>query len=186
MEEYLTHGLRATPTAIHRPVQEAGGSSSVTLTTSKHQEAWAYSQINFEPQEAGLDRLLLPDWDSSLGLAHIASCPGSFIAMQILPQFRPSVFYIFGATSPLSSARPREQEVERTGTGIGGGGGRAEDRTKSKVIPNTGHLPVFEKPGPTANLVVDCISAWFDRWLHDEHLLSAHKSKKSDDNTLRV
>lgn len=185
-EKYLTYGLRATPTALYPPVQEARAPYSVTLTTSKHQEAWAYSQINFEPQEAGLDRLLLPDWDSDLGLPHIAFRPESFITMQNLPHLRPSVFYIFGATSPLSSPRLQEQKVERTGTGTGGSGGRAEGRVRKDVIQNTGHLPVFEKPGATANLVADCISAWFDRWLHDELLLSALKSKNSDENMLRV
>lgn len=186
MEKYLTYGLRATPTALHRPGQEARGQTSVTLTTSKHQESWAYAQINFEPQEAGLDRLLLPDWDSNLGLPHIAFRPESFVTMHNLPHLRPSVFYVFGATSPLSSPQLQEQKVERTGTGTGGSGGRAEGRVRKEVIQNTGHLPVFEQPQATANLVAEWVSAWFDRWLQDEHLLSSHKSKKSDDDMLRV
>lgn len=40
--------------------------TAVTLTTSKHQEAWNYTQCSFKPKEAELDRLLLPDWDKEL------------------------------------------------------------------------------------------------------------------------
>ena len=182
-ENFLKYGLRRVPTAVYNFNQT---SNSVTLTTSKHQEAWAYSQINFEPQEAGLDRLLLPDWHADVGLPYNAFRPESFIAMQNLPHLRPSVLYVFGTSSPLSSTRLQDQRVIHTGTGIGGSGGSAEGMVEKEVLQDTGHLAVFEQPEATANATANWIKKWFDRWLEDEKFLSEYKSKKSDASMVRV
>ena len=186
IKKFLEYGLRQVPTAIYNTKKEAAPSNSVTLTTSKHQEAWAYSQINFEPQEAGLDRLILPDWHSDIGLPYIAFRPESFMAMQNLPYLRPSVFYIFGASSPLSSPRLQDQKVKRTGTGIGGSGGLAEKMVEKQVLEKTGHLVIFEQPGATANATADWIEKWLNRWLNDQQCLFGYKSKKSDADMLKV
>ena len=111
LERFLQYGLRAVPTALYDTCRtEHIPPDSVTLTTSKHQEAWAYAQINFEPKHSGLDRLLLPDWDPIVELPQLAARPECLITMRNLPYIRPSVLYVFGAKSPLSPPEiPREE-----------------------------------------------------------------------------
>ena len=65
VERYLSFGLRRVPTPIYDPGNDSKiPLDAVTLTTTKHQESWAYSVPNFEPEAAGLDRLLLADWSA--------------------------------------------------------------------------------------------------------------------------
>ncbi|KAF7865938.1 hypothetical protein EAF04_006102 [Stromatinia cepivora] len=139
LELYLKYGLRAIPTALYNPTQEILA-SAVTLTTSKHQEAWSYTQVNFEPREAGLDRLLLPDWDNDLDVPMLFTRTECSITMRNLPHLRPSVLYIFGNKSPLSSASSQDEKMALTGSGVGGSGGVAKDMVKKVTFSDAGHL----------------------------------------------
>ena len=187
LDKLLRHGLRALPTALYDPSRNKHLSpSSVTLTTSKHQEAWAYAQVNLEPKESGLDRLLLPDWDPIIGLPHLSYRPECFITMQSLPYIRPSVLYVFGAKSPLSLPQFQEKKVRTTGIGVGGNGGVAEANVEKEVLQESGHLVVFEKPDECANVTAAWIDRWFDRWLAEEKILNNYKSKQSDESMLRM
>ena len=100
MEKFLKHGLRQVPTALYSLNQEGMAPNSVTLTTSKHQEAWAYSQINFEPQEDGLDRLILPDWHQPLGYRTFHS------ARKALSQCRTCLFFAQASSTSLVATVP--------------------------------------------------------------------------------
>ncbi len=187
LESFFRYGLRAVPTAIHDPsLNKHISPESVTLTTSKHQEAWAYAQVNFEPKEAGIDRLLLPDWDPVIELPRLASRPECFITMRNLPYIHPSVLYVFGATSPLSLPASQEQKVRMTGIGVGGNGGVAEAKVEKEVLQGSGHLVVFEKPDEAASVTARWIQRWLEQWLADEKILRDHKSKKSDESMLRM
>ena len=187
LDKFLQYGLRAVPTALYDPSRhEHLSPSSVTLTTSKHQEAWAYIQVNLEPKDSGLDRLLLPDWDPVIELPNLSSRPECFITMRNLPFVRPSVLYVFGAKSPLSLPKFQEKKLKTTGIGTGGNGGVAEANVEKSVLQESGHLVIFEKPGECANVTADWIQRWFDRWLVEERILREHKSRKSDDGMLRM
>lgn len=187
LESFLQYGLRAVPTAIYdTSLNKHISPESVTLTTSKHQEAWAYAQVNFEPKQAGLDRLLLPDWDPVIELPHLASRPECLITMRNLPYIRPSVLYVFGAKSPLSLPVFQEKKVRMTGIGVGGNGGVAEAKVEKEVLQGSGHLVVFEKPDEAASVTAGWIQRWLEQWLAEEKILCDHKSKKSDDSMLRM
>ncbi|KAJ8068194.1 hypothetical protein OCU04_003764 [Sclerotinia nivalis] len=185
LELYLKHGLRAIPTALYNPTQEIPA-STVTLTPSKHQEAWSYTQVNFEPREAGLDRLLLPDWDNNLDVPMLFTRTECSITMRNLPHLRPSVLYIFGNKSPLSSASSQDEKMTLTGSGIGGSGGAAKDVVKKVTFSDAGHLFVFENVNESARVAADWIERWLGGWLADKKFYKMYKSKKSDEEMLRV
>ena len=187
LDQFLQYGLRAVPTALYDPSRhEHLSPSSVTLTTSNPQEAWAYAQVNLEPKDSGLDRLLLPDWDPVIELPHLSSRPECFITMRNLPYVRPSVLYIFGAKSPLSLPQLQEKKLKTTGIGTGGNGGVAEANVEKSVLQGSGHLVIFEKPDECANVAADWIRRWFDRWSAEEKTLRDYRSKKSDEGMLRM
>ena len=105
VDRYLRFGLRTVPTPLYDPT--TGGTipvDAVTLTTSKHQEAWRYSVPNLEPASAGLDKLLLAD--SALETREsLFLRPECVFAMRALPSVRPSVLWVFGGKSYLSLPR---------------------------------------------------------------------------------
>ena len=187
LERFLQYGLREVPTALYDTSRsEHISPDSVTLTTSKHQEAWAYAQINFEPKQSGLDRLLLPDWDPMIELPQLAARPECLITMRNLPYIRPSVLYVFGAKSPLSPPKSQEKKVRTTGIGVGGNGGVAEAKVEKAVLQGSGHLVVFEKPVESASITAGWIKKWLEQWITEEKIVREYKSKKSDDGMLRM
>jgi pimeloyl-ACP methyl ester carboxylesterase len=185
IELFLKYGLRATPTALYDDTKKIPA-SAVTLTTSKHQEAWNYTQCNFEPKEAGLDRLLLPDWDKDLDVPMLYTRTECSITIRNLPHLRPSVLYVFGTKSPLSPASSQDEKMALTGSGVGGSGGEAEGKVQKVVFPNSGHLLVFENVQESARVSADWIERWFHQWLGDEKFYKTYESKKSDKDMLRV
>ncbi|PQE08765.1 toxin biosynthesis protein [Rutstroemia sp. NJR-2017a BVV2] len=184
-ELFLKYGLRATPTALYDDTQKIPA-GAITLTTSKHQEAWNYIQCNFEPKEAGLDRLLLPDWDKDLQVPMMYTRVECSITMRNLPYLRPSALYIFGAKSPYSSPTSQDEKIALTGSGVGGSGGEAEGKVQRVVFPDSGHLLVFENVQESARASADWIERWFQQWLADERFYKGYESKKSDKDMLRV
>ncbi|PQE27372.1 toxin biosynthesis protein [Rutstroemia sp. NJR-2017a WRK4] len=185
VELFLKYGLRATPTALYDDTQKTPA-GAVTLTTSKHQESWTYIQYNFEPKEAGLDRLLLPDWDKDLEMPMLYTRVECSITMRNLPYIRPSVLYVFGAKSPFSSTAAQDEKLAVTGSGVGGSGGEAEGKVQKVVFPESGHLLVFENVQESARASAEWIDRWFQQWLVDERFYKGYESKKSDKDMLRV
>lgn len=184
LDKYLMYGLRETPTAIY-PLAPQG---SVTLTTTKHQEVWSYLRSRFEPitDNGQRERLLSPDLNpdnESQYLFHRAE-PG--IVQDYLPFIRPSVLYLFGVNSPISTAPAQETMMKYTGVGIGGGGGAKAGQVAKIVVPKSGHLLPMEK-------VVECAAALsaelgkrLDQFKVDEAFLDGHQSGKSERDGLVV
>lgn len=186
LQKYLQHGFRALPTVLYDPAQRKDlDPEAVTLTTTKHQEAWAYLQANLEPEEAGTDRLLLPDW-AETQWSLLATRPECFWAMQNLPYVRPSVYYIFGNTSYLSPSHLQQRKVEKTGIGTGGNGGLTKGKVGKISIANYGHLIVFENPGEVANAASEWVNKWYDGWQAEEKFWHDYKSKSTEDDMLRM
>ena len=187
MDKYLQFGLRDVPTALYDSARNKDiAPSAVTLTTTKHQEAWMYAQMNLEPREAGLDRLLLPDWDPVVESPHLSSRPECHITMRNLPFVRPSVLYVFGEKSHLAPVEEQDKKVSRTGVGTGGSGGADEGKVEKSVVPKASHLVMFEQPIETASVAADWIRRWYERWLAEEERMRQYGTKTSKDDMLRM
>ena len=159
LDRLIEYGLRETPTALYNSKQiQILASGSVTLKTTKHQEAWGYIQLNMDRQgDPGFNRLLLPDWDPTVALPRISNHPEPLIAMKALPYLWSSVLYVFGSKSSLYTREEQEKKIKRTGIGAGGRGGAMEDMVKGHVLQGSGHLLIFEQPAETARVATDWV-----------------------------
>jgi hypothetical protein len=186
LDRYLQFGLRPVPTALYNPEKDPNiPKTGVTLTTSKHQEAWAYTIPKLEPESAGLNDLLLHDWDPVLERPAPFTRPECFAAFRSLPFVRPSVFWVYGARSPFSPPLAQESKLRATGTGIGGSGGAAKGMVDKTVSPKGTHLVVFEEVDWCAEVAATWIETWFGRYLKEEEFWRTYQSKKSDQEMLR-
>ncbi|KAL3480180.1 Alpha/beta hydrolase family-domain-containing protein [Aspergillus californicus] len=186
-DRYLRFGLRPTPTRLYNPANNPKiPKTAVTLTTTKHQESWNFTTPNLEPEQAGLDRLLLPDWDAEQERPYLFSRPECWSAMRNLPFLRPGVLWIFGSRSYLSLPEAQESKMRATGTGTGGSGGVAKGMVEKAVLPEGSHLLVLEQVGWSASVSADWIGRWYKGWLEDEEFWHGYKSKDSDPEMLRL
>ncbi|GAQ11645.1 hypothetical protein ALT_8966 [Aspergillus lentulus] len=186
VDRYLRFGLRPVPTRLYNSENDTNiPLTAVTLTTSKHQEAWAYTIPNLEPKSAVLNDLLLPDWDPVIERPAPFSRPEAFAAFRNLPFVRPSVFWVYGGRSWLSPPAAQDSKLRATGTGTGGSGGVAKGMVDKAVLPKATHLVVFEEVGWCAEVGASWIEKWFTRYLKEEEFWRTYQSKKSDPEMLR-
>lgn len=182
---YLEHGLRSVPTALFDPSEDKTvPADAVTLTTSKHQEAWAYAQPNWDSPE--LDQRLLHDWDPEIERPREWARTESLAAFRELPQMRPSALFVFGGKRPLLPPEAQDEMVAVTGTGVGGSGGSKEGEVEKAVMQDTGHLLVFEKVAAAADSAAEWIGRWHAGWKEEEIFWRDYKVGKSDGEMLRV
>jgi pimeloyl-ACP methyl ester carboxylesterase len=174
LDKYLEYGLRQTPTLLY-PDAPAG---SVTLSTTKQQEAWTYLRSMFTPRpaEGQLDeRERLTTSDMSAELAqyqfHRAEC---FIALQSLSSLQPSVTWIFGSKSWASGRSEKEDIFARTGSSARGSGG-----VQSIVIDGANHMLPLEKVNETAELVSAQIKTGLDKYQKEVDFWKTYDSGKS-------
>jgi hypothetical protein len=186
-ERFLRYGLRAVPTPLYNKQTHPDlPDNAVTLTTTKHHESWGYTTPNTEPESAGLDRLLLPDWDVEKERPYAFSRPECWSSMRNLPFVRPSVFWVFGEYSYISSREAEEVKMRVTGTGPGGSGGAAKGMVEKALLEKGGHNLVFEQVDWSARVGADWIGRWFRGWLADEEFWDTYQSKRSDAEMLRL
>ncbi|KAJ5594735.1 toxin biosynthesis protein [Penicillium hispanicum] len=187
VDRYLEFGLRPVPTRLYNQHQDPQlPTSAVTLTTTKHQEMWTFAIPNLEPESAGLDRLLLADWDVQNERPYGFARPECAAAMRDLPFLRPSVLWVFGGESYFSFAASQDSKMHATGTGAGGNGGVAKGMVEKAVIEGASHTLVFEEIDRSAEVAADWVGRWFQSWLSDEKILADYQSKRSDRDMLRV
>ncbi|KAJ5212047.1 toxin biosynthesis protein [Penicillium cinerascens] len=186
VEKYLQFGLRPVPTRLYNQQSDPNlSSSAVTLTTTRHQESWSYTLPNLEPESAGLDRLLLPDWDPEQERPLSFSRPECLASMRNLPFVRPSVLWVFASRSYVSAPEAQDAKMRVTGTGVGGSGGAAKGMVE-KVVLDSSHVVVFEQIDKCAEVATDWIRRWFQGWLADEKVLAEYKSKRSDADMIKA
>lgn len=119
---WIEYGLRDLPIPLYLD-DEISQHGKVTLTTTKHQEFFAFLRPNFEgygPDEAP-DRRTRADLNPNLPNTYPfyrADSPQTFFR---LPELRPSVLYVFGGKSSISYPKGRLAKMDTTGTGVGGG-----------------------------------------------------------------
>ncbi|GAM33956.1 toxin biosynthesis protein [Talaromyces pinophilus] len=187
VDRYLRFGLRSVPTRLYNPnTDHSVPVTAVTLTTSKHQEAWSYTIPNLEPESAGLDRLLLSDWDFDWERNAIFSRPECYITSQNLPHLRPGVLWVFSGKSYLSPPEAQDVKLNATGTGVGGSGGVKEGMVAKVVLEKGSHALVLEDVDWSATVASDWIQKWFSKWMEEEEFWKNYRSKRSDAEMLRL
>ena len=181
LENYLRYGLRDTPTKLYPAPQKKDNSiPSVTLTTTKHQEAWSYLRSNFvDTPDDDTAHLVAAKVDKE-GAKRLFHCPDMLITFHNLPYVRPNLLWVFGTTSHLNaSAEEQDEKVARSGIGLGGSGGTELGRVEKKTIEG-GHMLPFEK-------VEDCacvLATWLETQIEDfrriEDFWQRFRSGRSD------
>ena len=167
LRRWMEFGLRDVPTPLHPDAH----APAVTLATTPAQEVFTYLRPNYEAYGVNgnpVNRATHADLDVSrerLYPFYRAEAPSIY---KRLPELRPSVLYIFGETSAVSSSETDEKKVARTGTGVGGSGGAAEGRVKGVTLPNVGHLVPMEDVGGTADAMAEWIVGEVVRFREEE------------------
>lgn len=187
LQKWVEHGLRDLPTRLHPkqpsppppPALSADPSSGlaqplrddvpVTLTTTKHQEVLTFLRANFPTPEypnpgqrsnpithpdANLDSPPVTPFYSAVPIA----------TFKRLPHLRPSVLYVFGSESFLSTPVMKADKMAHTGTGAGGSGGVKAGRVAEVTFKGIGHLIPMEVVGQTADACADWLSPEMLRW----------------------
>lgn len=178
LDRWIEYGLREVPTALIPSKGEPNGANdtSVTLTTTKHQELHLYMRPTYRG-----DAQLPPEDDKANYADFDPSVPKDYpnypfyrpepaYVFDHLPQIRPSVLYVFARNSDFGRAKGLEpsdgwrQKVERTGVGVGGGGGLKLGQVKQAVIPDSTHMVPFEKVEESADEVVHFLDREVVEW----------------------
>ena len=184
LDRYLEYGLRNTPTAIY-PSEPAG---SVTLTTTKHQEAWTYLRPRFEPlsNDDRVERLLAPDLDPDKEGRYLYHRAEPGLVLEFLPYVRPPVLYIYGDNSPISTPTAQDIMINNTGIELGGSGGAKAARVAKIVLQSSGHLIPMDKVTQCAQAVGTEVGKQQLRFKADEAILESFHSRKSERDGLVV
>jgi pimeloyl-ACP methyl ester carboxylesterase len=175
-EKYLEYALRETPTAIF-PDAPPG---SVTLTTTKHQEAWSYVRSTFAPRPSDdtemteQERLLTSDYDSNAA-KYVFTRPEAALAFKALSTLQPAVFWVFGERSYINPPKERDIKISRTGVGARGSGG-----VSSAIIKGAGHLIPLEKVSDTASVLAPHIEQQVERYKQQQEFWKTYDTGKSD------
>ncbi|KAJ6108772.1 hypothetical protein N7512_008609 [Penicillium capsulatum] len=154
------------PTNLYPNSNEAGP-PAVTLTTTKAQELFTFLRSSYIDERSGLPRGVQEDEMYADDMDDFPFYrPEPRQMLQRLPDLKPSVLYLFGSKSELSTPVSRQQKLEITGTGVGGSGGVAKGRVKEAVLP-CGHLVPMELVEECARASADFVdfelSAWESR-----------------------
>ncbi|KAM0468837.1 hypothetical protein ACHAP7_010521 [Fusarium lateritium] len=176
LDRWIEHGLRQVPTELH-PAQDTEKDERVTLTTSKHQELFTFLRPTYRmvPGEEYLDKDPVADEEYP---GYPFYRPEPLQVFQRLPELRPSVLYIFGETSELSSLEQREAKMAKTGTGVGGSGGAATGRVK-QIVLDCGHLVAMERVTECADAVIGFLGGELDRWQQEKEEFEKYWKKQS-------
>lgn len=165
-------------------------SGAVTLTTTKHQEAWSYVRSNFAPQPANpvdpRERLLSPDLDPAESRTYIFHRAEAVLALQGLPHVRPSLLWVFGARSHINTPALQDEKMALSGAGIGGSGGAKAGMVKKAVIDEAAHMVPFEKVQGCAVLLARWLKTQVDRFIAEEAFFREYDNKKSERDRLVV
>lgn len=164
LDLWIEHGIRPTPTALY-PGERNG---AVTLSTTKHQEVRSFLRPMFSRRKGVYDeaqREAYPDIDPSLDPSLIPfykpEVPATFHRLKYL---RPSVLYIFGEQSDMSTPALIAKKLARTGIATGGSGGAAQGRVQELTIKGRGHLVPMEVVDECATAIGSWIGKELQRW----------------------
>jgi pimeloyl-ACP methyl ester carboxylesterase len=164
LDLWIEHGIRPTPTALY-PDERDG---AVTLSTTKHQEVRSFLRPMFSRKAGELDeaqREAYPDLDPSLNPEDMPfyrpEIPATFHRLKYL---RPSVLYIFGEQSDMSTPALIAKKMARTGIATDGSGGAAKGRVQELTIGGRGHLVPMEGVDQCAAAIGSWTGKELQRW----------------------
>ena len=187
LDKYVQYGLRNTPTALY-PAKATLG--SVTLTTTKHQEAWSYVRSNFvplpiEPNDP-LERMISPDLDPINEGTYQFHRAEPILALQGLPHVRPSILWMFGARSNINTPALQAQKMALSGTGVGGSGGVDAAKVEKAVFNDATHMMPFEKVEMCARVLADWLEKQMSGFTAEEAFYREFASEKSKPGKLAI
>jgi pimeloyl-ACP methyl ester carboxylesterase len=175
LDLWVKYGLRELPTKLY-PDLRSENQKEVTLTTTRYQEVATFlrpTRKTSPPTELDV-KATHPDFDP----AQMGGLDAPFYrseAMEVyrnLASLRPSVFYIFGETSDLSTPDGMKAKMEITGTGLGGSGGARAGRVAEILMKGTGHLIPMEKVEETGRVATEWLGKELARWRKNEEILN--------------
>ncbi|OTA38214.1 hypothetical protein BTJ68_01627 [Hortaea werneckii EXF-2000] len=175
LELWIQHGLRELPTSLYPYATAASATPptisadpgaatvspapdterEVTLATTKHQEVFTFLRPNLSTKEfpdpsTEPNLQTHPDMDPASGPNAPFYRPEPIATFHRLPNLRPSVFYLFGEQSNLSTPTLKADKLAHTGTGVGGSGGVQKGRVRDVTLEGIGHLIPMEAVERTA------------------------------------
>jgi pimeloyl-ACP methyl ester carboxylesterase len=171
IERQVKYGLRDLPTTIHPLASIPRDETPVTLSTTKHQEVFTFLRPNYEGsghEGRPVDRKKQPDVHPGLDTIYPFYRPEVPRVYFRLPEVRPSVLYVFGELSYLSSPEAIAAKLNETGSGVGGSGGIKEGKVKGVILKNVGHLVAMEAVEECADAAAEWISREMKSWTADE------------------
>jgi hypothetical protein len=195
INKFLSYGLRSVPTAVY-PVSSAVPASSVTLTTTKAQEAWTYLRLSLttfsrddkEDREffVGKDMSRASGEGSLNNREYVTTCPSAALAFELLPYIRPSVLYVFGEKSHINRPERREDKLATTGTGTGGNGGLVEGRVERHIVQNSSHMMPLEKVEETGKVLCIWLAKQMRVFIREKRFHEEYHSRKSEDDQTKL
>lgn len=171
IERQITYGLRDLPTAVHPAPAVQGDKTPVTLSTTKHQEVFTFLRPNYAGsgyEGRPVDRKKHPDVHPGLDRIYPFYRPEGPRTYFRLLEVRPSVLYVFGELSYLSSPKAIASKLNQTGSGVGGSGGIQDGRVKGVTLKNVGHLVAMEAVQECADAAAQWISSEIQNWKAEE------------------
>jgi hypothetical protein len=178
VDAWIKHGLRDTPTALYPDDGGRPGAPAVTLRTTKHQELFTFFRplYPYMTADGRLGPVAPPDFDPTAHEAFDPHGPVRFpfyraegpAILRRLPEVRPSVLFVCGGASDLSTPAKRAQRLATCGAGAGGSGGVDRGRVREVVMEGRGHLFPMEVPGACAAHAADWLGAELTRWRDGE------------------
>ncbi|KAH7144173.1 Alpha/beta hydrolase family-domain-containing protein [Dactylonectria estremocensis] len=176
LDRWIKHGLRQTPTELHLTNKDSND-HSVTLTTSKHQELFTFLRPTYRNYPAETFR----DKDPATEFEHPGYKfyrPEPAYVFNRLRELRPSVLYIFGDKSELSTPERRKEKMETTGVGVGGSGGASAGRVREALL-DCGHLVAMEKVAETADAIAEFVTMEMQEWKREKQELVQYWGRRS-------
>jgi len=156
---------------------------AVTLRTTKHQEVFTFQRpmypatgkvlSAFTPTRLSHPDLLQP-YGPSLSVTYRSE--GTLLFMR-LPHLRPSILYIFGGKSDLSTPVIIKEKLEITGTGIGGNGGVETGGVEHITYEDGGHFVPFEQSKDVAGDLANWMAGEIARFQDERALLNEEWGK---------
>lgn len=162
LDKWIEYGL----TEIHDSADSIHADERpVTLTTLPAQEVFtflrpAYDDPRMLAEHEQIQKDMHPD-DIDMNDNFYRPEPPSMLRK--LPEIKPSVLYVFGRKSELSSSEARKTKVGLTGTEYCGNGGATKGRVQ-EVVLDCGHLVPMEKVKETAEGSVEFVDQELKRW----------------------
>ncbi|TGO90262.1 hypothetical protein BPOR_0072g00190 [Botrytis porri] len=168
LDRWCQYAIRSTPTTIY-PSEPSG---SATLATPRHQECFSFMRPSWEAFSEDGKTIIRPDLIPDLHEISPAKYPfyrpEPINTLLRLPQLRPSVLYIYGATSDVCYPASRVEKLALTGTGHGGSGGAKEGKVKEVILEGIGHLVAQEATEECADALTPWIGQELKRWRREQ------------------